>query len=121
MYIATHFRFLLHGMRSCISCEVNVKLYMMIRSSLGRCPSTLLGDGVLPNRHRSQTRTGPLATRSPESVLESPRDTLEVPHTTRPGRLSALGLYSPFVRTQFGRRIPTLRASCMCLRRGVVD
>lgn len=48
---------------------------------------------------------------SPEPVLKPPRHVLEVSHTARPGRLSALGLQPPLVRAKSGRGITALPTS----------
>lgn len=53
---------------------------------------------------------------APESVLESPRDVLEIPHPSGASSLSSLGLLSPLIRADLSRWESTRSTSWFNLR-----
>ena len=55
----------------------------------------------------------------PESVLEPPRDRLQVPHPSSTSGLSALGLLTPLVRPQLSTGVTALRAFCQSQSRAI--
>ncbi len=73
---------------------------IVLQSRLGCGFGSLLSSGILPKRHVNADTNKPQSTGdSPESILETPSDALEVSHPPSAGGLSAFRLLAPLIRS----------------------